>query len=155
MKKKYATGVLWLLTFGVFGIGWIADTVIAFKNISKTENNEQIFGGGTRSFVKSFDTVIVGTFADCDLEKGEKREDWLAPVKPKWKLGLQYWEYKGKPAYYVLHPSGVDIGNLRAGLAEILHNEYSDCEFEVTAIKKTFDEYHDCMTFDIRIDIYR
>lgn len=34
MEKKTGLGILYLCTFGLFGIGWIVDTIIAFKNIS-------------------------------------------------------------------------------------------------------------------------
>jgi hypothetical protein len=44
---------------------------------------------------------------------------------------------------------------VRAGLAKILYEEYNDCTFEVTAIEKTLDERNDCMTYNIRIDIYK
>ena len=34
MDKKTGLGILYLCTFGLFGIGWIIDTIIAFKNMS-------------------------------------------------------------------------------------------------------------------------
>lgn len=34
MDKKIGLGILYLCTCGLFGIGWIADIIIAFKNIS-------------------------------------------------------------------------------------------------------------------------
>ena len=30
-RKEYALGILYLLTLGLFGFGWIADIIIAFK----------------------------------------------------------------------------------------------------------------------------
>lgn len=166
MQKKYALGVLYLCTLGLFGIGWLIDTITAFTKMTngKQQTTQQqksnVFsGGGVRAsgkqLIKSFDTVIVGTFAKCDLDPESKREDLIFCVKPNWELSLQYWEYKKNPAYYVLHPNGADLGNVREGLAKILHDEYSDCEFKVYAIKKGYDEAHDCATYNIRIDIYR
>lgn len=155
IKKRYATGVLWLCTFGLCGCGWIYDTVKAYKHMKENKNISSGLVLPTRQFVKSFDTVIVGTFAPCDKDKGEKREDLIRYVKPNWKLDLEYWEYNKQPAYYVLHPNGLDLGNVRQGLAKILYEEYRDCEFEVKAISKAYDENNDCQTYNIRIDIYK
>lgn len=169
MKKQYVLGVVYLLTLGVFGIGWVIDTIIALINLTKRtesqatmqpqENTNQCSGGWgvqpSKRLVKSFDTKIVGTFAKCDLDSDETRQHMIGFVKPKWELELKFWRYKGEPAYYVCHPNGTDLGNLRSGLAKILYEEYSDCDFEVTAIERTLDERNDCMTYKIRIDIYK
>ena len=37
MKKKTGMGVLYLLTFGLFGIGWVMDIIVAAKKISKSK----------------------------------------------------------------------------------------------------------------------
>lgn len=166
IQKKYGLGILYFFTLGLFGIGWLIDTVMAFMRMTTGKQPEpeieetNIFsGGGIRTsgkqLIKSFDTVIVGTFATCDLDPACKREDLIFCVKPNWELSLKYWKYKGEPAYYVMHPNGVDLGNVRAGLAKILHDEYSHCEFRVIAIKKGYDSKNDCSTYNIRIDIYR
>lgn len=166
MQKKYGLGILYLCTLGLFGIGWLIDTIKAFIQMTNgrqqapAAQNQNVFSGGGygasgKQLIKSFDTVIVGTFAKCDLDPESKREDLIFCVKPNWELSLKYWEYKKNPAYYVLHPNGADLGNIREGLAKILHDEYSDCEFKVYAIKKGYDDAHDCATYNIRIDIYR
>ena len=166
MQKKYGLGVLYLCTLGLFGIGWIIDTILAFirmvsgKQKKPTTQVLSMFSeigneDSGKQLIKSFDTVIVGTFTKCDLDSETKREDLISYVKPNWELYLKYWEYKGKPVYYALHPNGIDLGNIRAGLAEILYNEYNDCEFKVYATKKDYDDIHDCLTYNIRIDIYK
>lgn len=162
MQKKYGTGILWLCTFGLFGIGWIVDIIAAFTKSSANNQNRLetrqegiTFSNQPERYIKSFDTVIVGTFAKCSLDKNENREDLIRYVKPKWELSLQYWEYNGEPAYYVLHPNGLDLGNIRAGLAKILHDEYSDCKLKVTAMSKAYDDKNDSQTYNIRIDVYK
>lgn len=169
MQKKYVTGVIWLFTLGLCGIGWAADTIIAFAKLvngkksqtmqqtTQNPNNEQKFGGVQpigKQFIKSFDTVIVGTFAKCSLDPDEKREDVIIRIRKNSSLDLEFWEYKGEPAYYVTY-NCVDAGNLRAGLAKILYEEYRDCELKVTAIDRVTDEKNDCLTYNIRIDIYK
>lgn len=164
MKKQYAIGVVYLLTIGLFGIGWAVDSITAFvrmvKGTATTNENEHIFGGGVqpspqsmKTLVKSFDTEIVGTFAKCDLDSDDKRENVIMRIKPKNELRLEFWRYKGDPAYYVVF-GGNDAGCIRAGLAKILYEEYSDCEFKVTAIKREMDD-RDNLTYKIRIDVYK
>ena len=166
LQKKYALGVLYLCTLGLFGIGWLIDTIMAFMRMTngkqqtpEIQKSNTFLDGEVRAsgkqLIKSFDTVIVGTFAKCDLDPESKREDLIFCIKPNWELYLKYWEYKKNPAYYVLHPNGTDLGNIREGLARILYDEYNDCEFKVYAIKKGYDDARDCATYNIRIDIYR
>lgn len=162
MQKKYLTGAIWLCTLGLCGIGWAIDTIIAFMKMlnqkqTKTENTNRSSGGGyspSQQFIKSFDTVIVGTFVKCDLDPDEKREDVIMRIRKNSILDLEFWQYKSEPACYVCY-NGLDAGNLRAGLAKILYEEYKDCVLKVTAIERTTDETHDCLTYNIRIDIYR
>lgn len=127
-QKKYGLGILYLLTFGLCGFGWAIDTIVAFVKMVNGGRNQGAFSTGReaeasgKQLIKSFDTIIVGTFAKCDLEPESKREDLIFHVRPNWELSLKYWEYKGEPAYCVLHPNGVDLGNIRKGLAKILHD---------------------------------
>lgn len=162
MQKKYLTGAIWLCTLGLCGIGWAIDTIIAFMKMlnqkqTKTENTNKSSGGGyspSQRLVKSFDTEIVGTFAKCDLNKEYTREEVVASLnRKKSNLYLEYWEYKGEPAYYVCD-RGLDAGNIRAGLAKILHDEYSECNFVVTLIGQSYYDSQDRISQKIRIDIY-
>lgn len=158
-------GILYLFTLGLCGIGWAIDTVIAFIRMvsgkqqvitvqkSETLLNEEVRASG-KQLIKSFDTIIVGTFAKSSKYPDENREDQIFRIKKNAKLDLEFWRYKGEPAYYVCD-CGTDVGNIRAGLAKIIYEEYSDCDFEVTALERVMDNKNDCMTYEIRIDIYR
>lgn len=194
MKKKYILGILYLCTLGLFSIGWIIDTIIAFMqmvngeqpsvsnskdNISQTGNQVKIFTklqieGMTKAgilelatglgyvmgtvesntkdkivadfmaqqekqpstdkrkwLIKTFNTEIVGTFAECGLDKNYERSDIICSLKPNSRLDLEYWEYKGEPAFYVCN-NGLDAGCVPATISKTLHNVYADCELMTT-----------------------
>lgn len=71
MQKKYVTGVIWLFTLGLCGIGWAADTIIAFAKLvngkksqtmqqtTQNPNNEQKFGGGYNPLENSLLKVLI------------------------------------------------------------------------------------------------
>lgn len=164
IQKKYGLGILYFFTLGLFGIGWLIDTITAFMRM--TNGNHQISeikqsnvsSGDVRSsgkqLIKSFDTVIVGTFATCDLDPDTDREEIISSFKPSSVLYLQYWEFEGKPAYYVCC-QGVDAGNIPAALAKTLYEKYSNCEFSVSLQGKVEYDERDNLTQKIKIDIYK
>lgn len=163
MQKKYGLGILYFFTLGLCGIGWAVDTIAAFmrmttgKQPAPATQNPNTFSGvraSGKQLIKSFDTVIVGTFAKSSKYPDEKREDQIFRIKKNAKLDLEFWRYKGDPAYYVCD-CGTDVGRIRAGLAKIIYDEYNDCEFVVTALERVMDDRNECMTYKIRIDIYR
>lgn len=156
IKKKYLLGFIYLFTLGFCFIGWFIDVVVAFfKLIKRSSCSPSVTPAATSNLIKTFDTVIVGTFAKCALDPSDKREDLIMYVKPNWELSLQYFKYNGKPAYYVCHPNGSDLGCVRQGLAEILYNEYSNCIFKVIALDRINDDAHDVLTYNIRINIFK
>lgn len=155
MQKKYGTGILWLCTFGLFGIGWIADIIVAFTKISENSQNKmQEQKQQKLRLVKTLHTQIVGTFADCDLDSEQYREDLILTIKKNQQLSLQYWEYNGEPAYYVMHPSGVDVGCLPKNISKNIYENYKECEFEVVANDRILDDRNN-ETCNIQIYIYR
>lgn len=163
MQKKYGLGILYFFTLGLCGIGWAVDTIAAFMRMTTgrqpapATQNPNTFSGvraSGKQLIKSFDTVIVGTFAKSSKYPDEKREDQIFRIKKNAKLDLEFWRYKGDPAYYVCD-CGTDVGCIRAGLAKIIYDEYNDCEFVVTALERVMDDRNECMTYKIRIDIYR
>lgn len=155
-KKKFFIGLIYLFTFGGVFVLWLVDVFISFIKLLKSLSiSKPIANISNLRLVKSFDTVIVGTFAKCALDPESKREDLITYVKPSWELYLEPFTYKGDPAYYVCHPNGADLGCVRQGLSKILYDEYSDCTFKVTALERGFDNNNDVLTQNIRIDIYK
>lgn len=167
IQKKYGLGILYFFTLGLFGIGWLIDTVMAFMRMTTGKQpepeieEENVFsGGGIRAsgkqLIKSFDTVIVGTFATCDLDPDANtdREEIISSFKPNSFLYLQHWVYEGEPAYYVCC-QGMDAGNIPATLAKTLYEKYSDCEFVVTLQGKAIYDNRNNLTQKIKIDVYK
>lgn len=164
MQKKYGLGALYFFSLGVFGIGWAVDTIASFmrmttgkRQIQETQQ-QNVFERGTfgKRLIKSFDTVIVGTFATCDLDPDTNtdREEIISSFKPNSFLYLQYWVYEGEPAYYVCC-QGMDAGNIPATLAKTLYEKYSDCEFVVTLQGKSEYDDRNNLTQKIKIDVYK
>lgn len=52
MQKKYGVGILYLCTMGLFGIGWLIDTIKAFTQMTNGQQqapatqNPNVFSGG-------------------------------------------------------------------------------------------------------------
>lgn len=130
------------------------DKIIA-DFMTQQENQANISSGAIarKWLIKSFNTEIVGTFADCDLNVRRTRATVITSLTPKSKLYLQYWEYKGEPAYYVCC-QGIDAGNIPATLAKTLHEVYADCEFVVTLRDRAYLVGEDWMQ-KIKINIYK
>ena len=163
-QKKYGLGKLYLLTLGLFGIGWGIDTILAFVRMVNGKRQVPAMLSNTlptgkaqapsKKLIESFNTIIVGTFATCDLDPDTDREEIVLSFKANSALYLKYWEYKGEPAYYVCY-HGIDAGNIPATLAKTLYEKYSDCEFIVTLQGEA--EYNDRndLTQKIRVDVYK
>jgi len=233
MQKKYGLGILYLCTLGLFGIGWLIDTIIAFTQMTNgrqqapTTQNPSIFSEGRyappanslkgtisqtgnrvkiytkaqvegmtkagilelaaglgyimetvesntkdkividflaqqekqpstdskKRLIKTFNTEIVGTFAKCDLDKSYERSEIICSLKPNSKLDLEYWEYKGEPAFYVCN-KGLDAGCVPATISKTLHDVYGDCELVVTLRGEAYSVGGDWMQ-KIKIDVYK
>ena len=165
MQKKYGLGILYFFTLGLCGIGWAVDTIAAFmrmttgKQPAPATQNPNTFSevrASGKQLIKSFDTVIVGTFATCDLDPDANtdREEIIASFKPNSFLYLQHWVYEGEPAYYVCC-QGMDAGNIPATLAKTLHEKYSGCEFVVTLQGKAEYDDRNNLTQKIKLDVYK
>ena len=104
--------------------------------------------------IKSFNTEIVGTFAKCDLDKDYERADIICSLKPNSKLDLEYWEYKGEPAFYVCN-KGLDAGCVPATISKKLHEIYSDCEIVVSLRGESEYNTADDLIQKICINVYK
>lgn len=101
-KKQPVLGVIYLLTFGVFGIGWLIDVIISIKALL-TPSQPQIH---------TIDCQIMGAWAECKKDPSIKRWDILQTLSVGTPLTLETAYYEGAPYYQVCAPNGMDLGAL-------------------------------------------
>ena len=147
-KKQTDLGLVYLFTFGLFGIGWIVDIIISLtsKPDSNPPTNPQVKPvsnshskpAANRTAkpvlieVGRFHTKVVGTTFPTTQGGCETRQEALEGMRRKDKLSIEYFEYKDSPAYrVVLNRNYSDIGNLSADLAKEIYRKYKDCTIKV------------------------
>lgn len=68
MEKKTGLGIAYLLTLGLFGIGWLVDIVIAINKLKKTSVSNQSDSSNSNSHLLQNDS---STYDDNDEEEPE------------------------------------------------------------------------------------
>lgn len=112
-KKQPVLGVIYLLTFGIFGIGWLIDVIVALR----------IFLSSKQPQSHVIDCQIMGSWAECNKNADIKRWDILQVLTVGTPLTLETAYYDGKPFYQVCAPNGMDLGALpREVSQDLLHN---------------------------------
>lgn len=128
-KKQTLLGVLYLFTFGLFGIGWIVDIVTALKAMSQTQ----------KPF--SMQIEIKGAFAECKKNPTIKRYAVINGLDIGTNLGIEISFYEGKPFYQLLAPDGLDIGAFPAEVSRTILNNYPNAKITATLTDKTDSEH--------------
>lgn len=134
-KGQTGLGVLYLFTFGLFGIGWIIDVIQAFNEYRNPKATSKSKGNG------AIISDVVGCFAECRKNEGIKRKDVINTLSPNCPLLLEtaYWE--GKPFFLVVDPqSGLDIGALPKENSGFLKNTYPNASFKVRLMEKDLNK---------------
>lgn len=116
-KKQFLLGIIYLFTFGLFGIGWIVDIILSivdyFSN-QQSEKQQEVFPYPKQesySYHKQFN--VAGVTFDCDLAPGYSRQEILAHCRLDDRLYLKEYSYEGTTAYYiVLQKNNTDIGSV-------------------------------------------
>ena len=127
-KKQYVLGVVYLLTVGLFGIGWFVDIFLAVRELM-----------GLKKEITGTETVM-GAFAECKKNPSKKRVEVLQTLSVGSKLTLEIDYYQGKPYYIVVDPiSGLDIGSLRAETSATIRKECPDAQMSATLLEKDID----------------
>ena len=127
-RKQTGLGIVYLLTFGILGVGWIIDIIMAAKGMQNTSN-----------VITSTETVM-GAFAECKKDPTKKRVEVLQKLSTGNRLSLEIDYYEGKPYYIVVDPiSGLDIGSLPAGSSAAIREQCPNAKLSAELIDKNID----------------
>lgn len=111
-KKQIGMGVLYLLTFGLFGVGWIIDIVTAYKEMKRPSYS------GTPALMT---VQIKGAFAECNKDASRKRVEIIQRMNVGDRVLLETAFYEGTPFYLAVDANtGLDIGALPSELNKYL-----------------------------------
>ena len=129
-KKQTALGVIYLLTGGLFGIGWIIDIIIAAKNMKSTS-----------SPLITSEIEIKGAFAECKKDPTVKRWTIINGLPIGTALNVETAYYEGAPFFQLLAPSGLDIGAFPSEVSADIRSNYPNATISAILIEKADPEY--------------
>lgn len=123
-KKQYLLGFVYLLTFGLFGIGWIVDIIQAVQADLKDKKPIVLM------------CEIKGGFAECKKNPKIKRKDILAALPVGSPLILESDYYEGKPFFLVCTQDNMDIGSIPREINGMIRNEYPNAKLSAVLANK-------------------
>lgn len=130
-KKQICLGVLYLLTFGVFGIGWFVDIFLAIRELMKVNT--------VPDTLRSTEQVK-GAFAECKKDPNRKRVEIIQGLSVGDTLNLEISFYENKPFYLVVDPrTGLDIGALPKETSQLIREQFQNAKLSATLTKRDLD----------------
>ena len=130
-KKQMGLGILYLLTFGLFGIGWMVDIYLSIREMMKL---------GSNSGVISSTEQVMGAFAECKKDPSRKRVEIIQGLSVGDPLNLEIGFYEGSPFYMVVDPrTGMDIGALPSEVSKTIRSQFQDAKLSATLTKRDMD----------------
>lgn len=124
-KGQKGLGVLYLLTFGICGIGWMIDVILAIIAFVKSQQPKTMV----------IQCQIMGAWAECNKDPQTKRPDIVMALQPGAQLVLEKSTYQGAPFYQVCIPGGLDIGALPSKISKDLLRNYEGAHFDCVLTK--------------------
>lgn len=172
---KIGTGFLWLITGGLFGIGWIVDIIKVLRGhftdadghpigtdpqVWAAQREQEIRQEQEKQerYVKSYTFEPGEILKECIFSNtSQKRQDiitWCAVGDP---VSFRAYEWQGKTALAVIH-DGLDIGIVKQSkdLPAILAmmDEY-DIDAHIARMADTVYRGRSCISCDVKVDCYR
>ena len=111
-KRQWLWGFIYLCTFGVFGLGWLLDIILAIS--ADIKYNKPLV----------IECDIRGGFAESKKYPQIKRRDFLTKLQPGTPLRLEESTYHGKPFFLICDPDGHDLGAMPSEINEMLRRDY-------------------------------
>lgn len=133
LDHQIGAGILYFLTGGLFGIGWIIDIVKACS--APSQPSPYVFAPTANAssalppnaiihFHKNF--LIVGEKYECLKNPSVQRSCVINNTNLNTPVHVEKYFYEGVPAYMIVNSiSGLDLGVLSAGAASWLTDYYS------------------------------
>lgn len=130
-KKQIGFGILYLLTFGVFGIGWLVDIYVAIREMMKLSSVPDALTSTEQ---------VMGAFAECKKDPSRKRVEIIQGLSVGDPLTLEIGFYEGAPFYMVVDPrTGMDIGALPKETSHTIRSQFQDAKLSATLTKRDLD----------------
>ena len=130
-KKQIGLGVLYLLTFGLFGIGWLVDIYQAIRAMMKISSIPDVLNSTEQ---------VMGAFAECKKDPTRKRVEIIQGLSVGDPLNLEIGFYEGSPFYMVVDPrTGMDIGSLPSETSRTIRTQFQDAKLSATLTKRDMD----------------
>lgn len=128
-RKQKGLGVLYLCTFGLFGIGWFVDIIAAYKAMRTSAPTLK------KNFTMQIE--IRGAFAKCKKNPNIKRYSVIEGLSLGTELGVEISTYDGAPFYQLLAPDGLDIGAFPSEISRMILRNYPNAKVSATLTDKT------------------
>lgn len=102
--------------------------------------------------IRTIETRVVGVSHKND--DGSSRQQIISELYEGQDASIEYYEYKGEPAFAVLDSFGNQIGNLSRDLAADIYRKYNGCNFIASILHITGDETTKYLGCVVSIEVY-
>lgn len=127
-KKQIGLGILYLLTGGIFFIGWFVDIFLAIR---------EMMGVNSAPSIIQSTVQVKGAFAECRKDPSRKRAEIIEGLNVGDVLTFETGLYEGKPFYMVVDPkTGMDIGALPSETNQSIRKQFTDPKLSASLTKK-------------------
>lgn len=128
-KKQPIWGIIYLVSFGLLGIGWIFDIISAYKQMAAYK----------KPIVMRIE--IKGSFAECKKNHKIKRYAVVNGLEIGTQLGVEIAYYEGAPYYQLLAPDGLDIGAFPSEVSKDILKNIPNAKITAILVDKTDCEH--------------
>lgn len=132
-EGKIGLGVLYLFTFGLFGIGWLIDICISLKNLINSSSNKNSNSTSTSSYRT---WVIRATGVTFNNEDGSSRQNLISSLNVGELVKLSPYKYKEEDAIYILNSKNKILGNIPVEYATEITNKLHSNIIEKTIVEE-------------------
>lgn len=123
-KKQTVLGVVYLLTAGIFGIGWIIDIFSAVKELS------------AKAKPLTLTIEIKGAWAECKKDPKIKREAVINGIAVGAALGVEISYYENAPFYQLTGTDDLDIGAFPSDVSKMILKDYPGAKITAVLLDK-------------------